>query len=89
MNFLALPELFTQYLEHIDTSSSKGDTQETANDQESEGNEEFIYYIDEIKEAIANQETLSSIIAAVMEAIAFGLEFDRVLYLVPISSPIF
>ena len=41
----------------------------------------FSFYVEEIKQAIANGETLSSITTSVMETLAFGLSFDRVLLL--------
>jgi HD-like signal output (HDOD) protein len=48
--------------------------------------EEFREYVDEIKEAIESREPVSSIIASVMEAVAFGLGFDRVILML-INGP--
>ena len=42
----------------------------------------FRFYLDDIRTALANRETLSSIITTAMEALAFGYSFDRVLLLV-------
>jgi hypothetical protein len=75
MTFLTLPEHFLTYVEHGENNVVN---QELLIDDQDDG---FSYYIDEIKEAIRNQETLSSVIATVMEALAFGLNFDRVILL--------
>jgi len=48
--------------------------------------EEFKEYVEEIKESIEAKEPVSSIVASVMESIAFGLGFDRVLLLL-INGP--
>lgn len=42
----------------------------------------FRFYLDDIRTALTNRETLSSIITTAMEALAFGHGFDRVLLLV-------
>ncbi len=71
MNFLTLPEHVLTWIEHGDSAEAEAVVEDE--------DDEFSYYLDEIRQAIRNQETLSSIIASVMEALAFSLEFDRVL----------
>lgn len=75
MSFLELPEHFVTYMETRDNP----DLDQYADDVVTE--DQFSYYTDEIKEAIASEETMSSIITSAMEALAFGLKFDRVLLL--------
>jgi hypothetical protein len=52
----------------------EGDIENAVQDQ-------FSFHVKEFKEAIENEETMSSIITSAMEALAFGLGFDRVLLL--------
>jgi hypothetical protein len=75
MSFLSLPEHFVQYLQ----SDGKPDSDEEVG-EDSVG-DDFSFYLDEIRQAIANRETMSSIITTAMEALAFGQKFDRVLLL--------
>jgi len=74
MTFLTLPEHFEQFL------ANRGDEQESESENAEVG-EDFSFYLDEIRQAIANRETISSIITTAMEALAFGQNFDRVLLL--------
>ncbi len=74
MSFLTLPEHVLSWIERGDNAEA-----EPALSLDEEQDDEFSYYLDEIRQAISNQETLSSIIASVMEALAFSLNFDRVL----------
>ncbi len=76
MSFLTLPEHFEQYL----SGKEDGEGVEETSDEPEVG-EDFSFYLDEIRQAIANRETLSSIIITAMEALAFGQKFDRVLLL--------
>ncbi|MCB0323240.1 MAG: HDOD domain-containing protein [Bdellovibrionales bacterium] len=75
MTFLTLPEHFLTYLETRENPEIESVEAVDSRD------DEFSYYVDEIKEAVRNQETLSSVITTVMEALAFGLKFDRVMLL--------
>jgi len=76
MTFLSLPEHFEQFLQKgVDADSPDADE-----DDASVGSD-FSFYLDEMRQAIANRETLSSIITTAMEALAFGQNFDRVLLL--------
>ena len=75
MSFLALPEHFEQYL----AGEGSGENDQAAS-EEAIG-EDFSFYLDEIRQAIANRETISSIITTAMEALAFGQQFARVLLL--------
>lgn len=74
MSFLELPEHFVAYLDTDDPMEGEGDIENAVQDQ-------FSFHVKEIKEAIENEETMSSIITSAMEALAFGLGFDRVLLL--------
>lgn len=68
--------------EWVDTLSAEEEESEVQQAAATGGTEDnFSFYVDEIKQAIANQETLSSITTSVMETLAFGLSFDRVLLL--------
>ncbi len=75
MGFLTLPEHFEQYI-----ASSEDPAEAKGEESESLG-ADFSFYLDEIRQAIANHETISSIITTAMEALAFGQKFDRVLLL--------
>ncbi len=75
MSFLTLPEHFENYLQ------SAGDTSSGSTDEAEELGADFTFYLDEIRQAIANHETISSIITTAMEALAFGQKFDRVMLL--------
>ena len=75
MTFLTLPEHFLSFLDSSEEAEAA-----TAAATPAIG-DDFSYYLDEIREAIANQETMSSIITSAMEALAFGQKFDRVLLL--------
>jgi hypothetical protein len=75
MAFLTLPEHFIQYLDN------DGKVNVAAAVDESSVGDDFSFYLDEIRQAIANRETMSSIITTAMEALAFGQRFDRVLLL--------
>lgn len=75
MSFLALPEHFEQYLASSDNLSES----DLAENEDVGG--DFSFYLDEIRQAIANHETISSIITTAMEALAFGQKFDRVMLL--------
>lgn len=75
MSFLELPEHFVTYIETKDNPDfEQYEEADITGDQ-------FSFYADEIREAINNEETMSSIITSAMEAMAFGLKFDRVLLL--------
>ena len=75
MSFLNLPDHFIQFLE------SDGKVEADAPSGETSVAGDFSFYLDEIREAIANRETMSSIITTAMEALAFGQNFDRVILL--------
>lgn len=75
MTFLALPEHFRAFVEGEDTGEDAGEMAEAT------VGDDFSYYLDEIRQAVANHETMSSIITSAMEALAFGQGFDRVLLL--------
>ncbi len=71
MGFLTLPD----YLE------SEAFTDEEATNTELSFEEKFHSYIKEIRQEIDDQQPMSSIISSVMETLAFGLEFERVVLL--------
>lgn len=75
MSFLTLPEHFEQFL------LNRGEEEQNQDQDGSGVGEDFSFYLDEIRQAIANRETISSIITTAMEALAFGQNFDRVLLL--------
>ncbi len=75
MTFLSLPDHFEQFL-----VSGVGDSSDNGEEDADVGSD-FTFYLDEMRQAIANRETLSSIITTAMEALAFGQNFDRVLLL--------
>jgi HD-like signal output (HDOD) protein len=75
MSFLSLPEYIQNY----------GETEEAAEELDEFSNydsrQNFTGYVDEIREAIANGEPISSIITTAMEALVYSLPFDRALLL--------
>lgn len=75
MGFLTLPE----YLESF--SLLEGKTKKDVAPASADGSSAFAHHIEEIKQAIADQEPISSIITSVMETMAFGLSFHRVFLL--------
>lgn len=75
INLGALPEFVSSYSGQ-DPSKETGDTKD---DGGLESN--FESFIEEIRQAIENREPTSSIITSVMETLAWGLKFDRVLLL--------
>jgi hypothetical protein len=76
MTFLSLPDFVENYAAEPQQEAEAG-----ASRQATEQQDTVSFYIDEIKTAIGNGESLSSIITSVMETLAFGLGFDRVLLL--------
>ena len=73
MPFLELPEHFISFIETKDGAELKALSQAEE--------DKFGFYAKEIKEAISNEESMSSIVTSAMEALAFGLKFERVLLL--------
>lgn len=73
LNLPLLPEYITNYVK-TNTPLPKPSTPIVAD-------ESFSRFIDEIKQAVENKEPSASIITSVMESLAFGLKFDRVLLL--------
>jgi HD-like signal output (HDOD) protein len=82
MKFLTLPEHFVSFLASPDDLEHVSESAE----EEALTGDQLNYYLEDIRQAILNQENMSSIITSVMEAIAFGLEFDRVMLMVSDSG---
>ncbi len=78
--FLSLPLNLEDFIcdTQLDGSSIPDESEMELDDSISE---EFSIYVAEIREAVANSEPVSSVVASVMEAIAFGLGFDRAVLL--------
>ena len=74
MDFLSLPAYILNY---------KGEKESKNADslQESDTSGQFSLFVDEIRQAVEAGESVSSVITSVMESLAFGLKFDRVLLL--------
>lgn len=75
MTFLSLPDYLGNFAGPTRGSSVKQES------KQEEVVDELSKYLDEIREAILSGETISSIISSVMETLAFGMEYDRVLLL--------
>ena len=78
-----LPEIFNEHCKLIEMSFLKlpdyilSDSDEAGSGSQPEEATKFGEYIDEIKEAIEDDEPLPSIITSAMEALVYGLGFDR------------
>lgn len=90
MSFLSLPDYVLHFAD-VDESTEVDEKveeipacEETPGQAQTQAN--IMRYINELRTAIQNKETLSSIITAVMETLAFALGFDRVLLLLPDNS---
>ncbi|RME61805.1 MAG: HDOD domain-containing protein, partial [Candidatus Dadabacteria bacterium] len=88
----SLGEVNQQYLDHIQTlqvdlppfpefiTEYKEEQAEDLEEETEDKNKSLIAaYLDEIKEAVKNKEPTASIITSVLETLAWGLKFDRVL----------
>ena len=75
LDFLTLPD----YLENF--SLNPAPIEDSQSQEEEESCQTLSTYTDEIKQAIDNGEPASSVITLAMEALAFGLGYDRVLLL--------
>lgn len=71
----ALPEFVSQYTESGDLAPEPTSQKKTVED------DQFKNFIDEIREAVDNQEPTASVITSVLETLAWGLKFDRVILL--------
>lgn len=71
----ALPPFVSTYLE-----PDKADASATAK-KDAPGTDEFMQYVEEIRQAVESGESTASIITTVMETLAWNLRFDRVLLL--------
>lgn len=85
-----LPDMFSSHCQQIDLNmpplpefiASYNETAEAkAEVKEAEGGDQFTQFVDEIRRAVDNREPTASIITTVMETLAWGLKFDRVLLL--------
>lgn len=65
----------------LDYSTKNGLDDSSNEDNNEESNDQLAAYIQEIKLGLSSGESLSSLISTTMEALAFGLHFDRVLLL--------
>jgi len=73
--FLTLPQHVTSFAEgNFEDESSLENLTAVRSDS-------FSAFVDEIRQAIANGESVSAVITSVMETLLFGLHFDRVLLL--------
>ena len=73
LNLPALPEFLSTY------GRSAAIVAESA--AKSTGDHKYRHYIEEIREAISNHEPTAAVVTTVMETLAWGLGFDRVLLL--------
>ena len=86
-----LPKLFQSHCEQIDlhlpplpefvATYSQPDSAAGDGKDESEEKDDFSRYVDEIRQAVESGEPTASVITTVMETLAWGLKFDRVLLL--------
>ena len=79
--FLNLPLNLEDFVCEIDLSAESSTERNEIDDLEEPISEEFNIYVADIREAVRNSEPVSSVVASVMEAIAFGLGFDRTVLL--------
>ena len=73
LNMPPLPEFVSSY------SNDEGKQSDKTNKQEEE--DQFSKYVNEIRHAVDNREPTASVITTVMETLAWGLKFERVLLL--------
>jgi HD-like signal output (HDOD) protein len=71
----ALPPFVSTYLEPDKAEGA------AAGKKDAPGTDEFMQYVDEIRQAVESGESTASIITTVMETLAWNLRFDRVLLL--------
>ena len=76
---LDLPKLPEFVVEYSESASSKHAPSKSADLVRQDPQNQFLRYIEEIREAVDRYEPTASIITSVMEALAFGLSLDRVL----------
>jgi hypothetical protein len=81
MEFLQCPQILTD-LFTIKSTPNEPEAHPVGSSPAPGSKNSFRFYLDDIRTAITNRETLSSIITTAMEALAFGHSFDRVILMV-------
>lgn len=82
LNFFTLPDFVLNYGEEDgEAEGGESDTSDT-----SDTSDQVSYYLREIKESLRAGEPLSGIITSVMETMAFGLNFNRVVLMLADDS---
>ncbi|MCB0343759.1 MAG: HDOD domain-containing protein [Bdellovibrionales bacterium] len=81
LNFLQLPDYIVNFDEPEEVEAPPQIVEDVVDAQVQQSVSQFSRFTEEIREAIEDAEPLSSIITTVMETLAFGLKFDRVLLL--------
>lgn len=81
LTFLQLPDYLVNFSEEEAEAQMPEIEDDEVDASVQQSVSDFSRFTDEIREAIEDEEPLSSIITTVMESLAFGLKFDRVLLL--------